>query len=236
MTLSHQLQDSIVTDLSSTLWTLSIQSQNIQNIFWVHLWHPYFSLRSVRSSLPGRDASACERQSACVYMCMSSGYHSLHSVRWKHKKWHEERKKKKKKENGAATSTVVAWVIWSIPCNYWDLCSSTFQGEFVSKPPVEIWSVFNSFNARRGGWEWAGGRWAVSSQFSLHLTTQHSHFALCQPECISKITYHYCLIDRVEPSSACIRFDWYLKPVIWSGTEVLWFKRGRNLFDVPGTF
>lgn len=125
-----------------------------------------------------------------------------------------KKERKKKKENGAATSTVVAWVIWSIPCNYWDLCSSTFQGEFVSKPPVEIWSVFNSFNARRGGWEWAGGRWAVSSQFSLHLTTQHSHFALCQPECISKITYHYCLIDRVEPSSACIRFDWYLKPVI----------------------
>lgn len=44
---------------------------------------------------------------------------------------------------------VVASVIWSIPCNYRDLCHPTFQGEFVSQPPVEIWSVFNSSNTQR---------------------------------------------------------------------------------------
>lgn len=143
----------------------------------MHLWHPYFFLRSVRSSQPGRQgcistwATVCVPVCTCAWAVITTPFTaSDESI----KKWHEERKKKRKKENGAATSTVVAWFIWSIPCNYWDLCSSTFQGEFVSKPPVEIWSVFNSFNARRAGWEWAGGRWAVLSQFSLHLTTQLS--------------------------------------------------------------
>lgn len=39
----------------------------------------------------------------------------------------------------------------SIPRNYRDLCGSTFQGEFVSQPPAEIRSVFNSSDSRGGG-------------------------------------------------------------------------------------
>lgn len=38
----------------------------------------------------------------------------------------------------------------SIPRNYRDLCGSTFQGEFVSQPPAEIRSVFNSSDSSGG--------------------------------------------------------------------------------------
>lgn len=53
-------------------------------------------------------------------------------------------------------SPVVALVIWSIPCNYRDLCRPAFQDLFVSQPPVEIRSVFNSSHTEERSGERTG--------------------------------------------------------------------------------
>lgn len=147
LTLSHQLQDTNVMGLSESLWILSIYAVKVRAVktYSRHLFDVRGFSVEVSVVLLDMDVSAfvCERKSVHVPVCVHMQWLTLPS--WcQIKVWKMVWSTKKKKKDTSLP-------IWSIPCNYRDLCHPTFQGEFVSKPPVEIWSVFYSSNIRR--WE-----------------------------------------------------------------------------------
>lgn len=147
LTLSHQLQDTDVMGLSESLWILSIYAVKVRAVktYSEHIFDALTFSIELSVALLDVDISAL----ICVYAHMCLRVHTqwltLHSP-CQIKAWKMVWSKKR-----ASPSLVVALVIWSIPCNYRDLCRPTFQGEFVSQPPVEIWSVLNWSNTERRG-------------------------------------------------------------------------------------
>lgn len=133
LTLSHQLQDTDVTGLSLSLceYFQYMQSKSEQSKL-IPLTSTLFH-RSVSSSAVTVSRAVINTPSPCQIKAWN--------ILWSKKK---------------GVSFTICSFSWSIPCNYRDLCYPTFQREFVSQPPVEIWPVFSSSDFRR--WEREQGK------------------------------------------------------------------------------
>lgn len=138
LTLSHRLQDTDVSGISESQWILSIYAVRVRTVttYSEHIFNTLtFPHRTVSSSARHWHVRMHTQAHApaCARAVINTPSHYLM------KAWEMVCRG----EKGASPSSVATLVIWSILCNYRDLCCSTFQGEVVSQPPVEIWSVFN---------------------------------------------------------------------------------------------
>lgn len=141
LTLSNQLQDTDVRGLFDSICKVRAVKTYSEHIFDALTFFHRTVSGSARHGRISSRARACagEHMCLCVHMQWLTPPSQCQIKVWK---MVGRRKKGGGGGVGGSPSLVVASVIWSIPCNYRDLCCSAFQSEFVSQPPVEIWSVF----------------------------------------------------------------------------------------------